>query len=288
MEFQQMTSFVAVAEENNFSRAARRLRIAQSSVSLQLKRLERELGVQLVSRASQPVRLTPAGEAFLGEVRQVLDLAGQAVEEARGVAAGRAGTIRVGFNFVAGRLVLPATLRRMHAEHPSLNVELTCMHSGPQLRALADGELDVALVFGAQQRRGWRSMPVLRVELVAMVDKRHRWARRDAVGFRELAGQRCVLFGREMCPAMYDEIQSAAARTGTRLDIVEEINDPLATAVAVRTRQVVGFTSAPAGTRAPPRAWSPCPWSARCRPCPSMPCGAPTAPPARWRRSCAA
>ncbi|MEV0621417.1 LysR family transcriptional regulator [Nonomuraea sp. NPDC050404] len=245
MEFQLMDAFVAVAEEHNFGRAARRLNVAQSSVSLRLKRLEREVGVELVSRSSQPVRLTPAGQVFLDEVRQVLQLAGEAAETARAVAAGRRGTLRIGFNFAAGALVLPAALTRLHAERPGLRAELLRQDSGPQLRALAEGELDVALVFGAQHRPGWRTMLVHRVDLVALVDRRHSWVRRESVGFKELAEQRCVMPRRELCPAMYDELHTVARRAGTPLDVVAELRDPLATAVAVRTRRVVGFTTAP-------------------------------------------
>ncbi|GLZ36535.1 LysR family transcriptional regulator [Actinokineospora sp. NBRC 105648] len=245
MQFQQLVSFLAIAEEHNFGRAARRLHLAQSSVSLQLKRLEREVGVELVSRSSHQVRLTAAGEVFLGEVRQLLDLADDAVEVARAVAAGRAGRLRVGFNFAAGRLVLTPALVRLHAEHPGLGVDLTERRSGPQLRALADGDLDLALVFGAPAAAGFSSVPVRRVDLVALLTDTHRWAGRDKIGFRELAGQPCVLFGREQCPAMYDEIRAVAQRTGTDLAVVEEIDDQLATAIAVRARQVIGFASAP-------------------------------------------
>ncbi|PPK64908.1 LysR family transcriptional regulator [Actinokineospora auranticolor] len=245
MQFQQLVSFLAIAEEHNFGRAARRLHLAQSSISLHLKRLEREVGVELVARSSHRVSLTPAGEVFLDEVRQVLDLADSAVAAARAVASGRAGTLRVGFNFAAGRLVLPPALVRMHAEHPDLRVDLTEKRSGPQLRALADGELDVALVFGAPTAPGLVSAQVSRVDLVALVTESHPWARRDRVRFRELAGQPCVLFGREQCPAMYDELRAIAGRTGTELAVVAEIDDPLATAATVRARRVVGFASAP-------------------------------------------
>lgn len=245
MEFQQMVSFVTVAEEGNFGRAADRLHLAQSSVSLRVKRLERELGVELVARSPQPVRLTAAGQAFLDGIKEVLDLADHAADVARSVAEGRSGTLRIGFNFAAGRLVLPAALKRLHAEQPGVRVELTQSRSGPQLAALAAGDLDVAFVFGRPGSGGLRAAPVRRVSLVAMVNRRHRWARRPRVSFRELAGQQCVLFGREQCPAMYDEIQNIAAGTGTRLDVVEEIDDSLGTAVAVRTRPIVGFASAP-------------------------------------------
>ncbi|NIJ11892.1 DNA-binding transcriptional LysR family regulator [Saccharomonospora amisosensis] len=245
MEFQQLVSFVAVAEEHNFGRAAHRLHLAQSSVSLQVKRLEREVGVELLARAQHPVRLTPAGQVFLAEIKEALELVERAADAARSVAEGRSGTLRVGFNFAAGRLVLPSALTRLHAEHPGIRVELTQARSGPQLRALAAGELDVAFVFGSPTGGEVSSAPVQRVDLVAVVNRRHRWARRDHVGFRELSGQQCILFGREQCPAMYDEIHNIAAGTGTQLDVVEKIDDSLATAAAVRARPLVGFASAP-------------------------------------------
>ncbi|MBX6357866.1 MAG: LysR family transcriptional regulator [Micromonosporaceae bacterium] len=253
MELRYLVSFLAIAEELHFGRAAARLHLAQPSLSQQLQRLEREVGVELVSRTSHEVKLTPAGRAFEVEARRVLDQSRRAVRAAREAASGRAGTISIGFNFPAGQRVLQPTLVKLNADYPNISTNLWEARSGPQLMALSEGRLDVALVFAGPLAAQLRSQRVLTVPLVAVVGRGHPWAERRQVPFRELAQQCCVLFGREQSPAMHDAIVGAAERCGIRLNIADEVDDPGATGIVVATRQVVGFASAARATHLPPR-----------------------------------
>jgi DNA-binding transcriptional LysR family regulator len=96
VEIRQLAYFVTVAEELSFERAAQRLHIVQPAVSQQVRRLERELGVQLLDRSSRHVRLTSAGERLLPEARAVLAAAGRTRQIAASIAAGADGLLRVG------------------------------------------------------------------------------------------------------------------------------------------------------------------------------------------------
>lgn len=244
MEFRYLESFLAIADELHFGRAARRLHIAQPSLSQQLQRLEKELGVVLVARTSHEVRLTPAGRVFAAEARSIVERLAKAADLARATAAGRVGTVRVGFNFPAGQHVLPRTLQRLAEDHPGVVASLWEKRSGPQLAGLLAGELDVALVFGRPLSARLRSRSLLSLPLVAVVGDDHPWARREQVAFRELAGRPCVLFRRDESPAMYDAIVRAAEDSGISLTIAAEVDDTGATGVVVSTRPVVGFASA--------------------------------------------
>ncbi|OZM79597.1 LysR family transcriptional regulator [Pseudonocardia sp. MH-G8] len=250
MEFRYLRSFLAIAEELHFGRAAQRLHLAQPSLSQQLQRLEREVGVELVRRSSHQVRLTPAGEVFRDEAEKLVERMDRAVAATRAVATGRAGMLSIGFNFPAGQELLPAALARLDAEHPRVQTQLWERRTGPQLEGVLDGELDVAFVYGSPASPQLRSKELMRVPIVAVVGEQHPWAGREALPVRMLEGQPCLLFRREQSPAMHDAITGAAERAGIKLTIAGEVDDPVATGVLVSARQVIGFSSASRAARA--------------------------------------
>ncbi len=243
MEFRHVLAFLAIADELHFGRAAAKLHLTQPSLSQQLQRLERTLGVELVARTTHEVRLTRAGKAFEVEARALVRQVEKARRSAREAAAGRSGTIRVGYNFPAGQHVLPAALEKMQADFPDVSVVLEEKRTGPQLQALDDGSLDVALVYGRPLTSKFQHRRLLRLSMVAVVGRLHKWAGRPGVPFAELSGQPCVLFKRELSPAMYDAIVRGADQAGIRLSIAYEIDDPGAIEILVTAKPVVGFAS---------------------------------------------
>jgi DNA-binding transcriptional LysR family regulator len=247
MELRHLVSFLAIAEELHFGRAAARLHLSQPSLSQQLQRLERGLGVELVARTSHDVRLTAAGRAFEEEARTIVSQVQKATLTARQVAAGRTGVINVGYNFPAAAHVLPPVLKRMSADYPDVSVSLAERRTGPQLAALSAGELDVAIVYGRPSSPEFQHRRLLRVPLVAVVGAGHALAGRGGVAFGELARQQCVMFARELSPAMYDVIFSAAETSGISLTVSHEVDDPSATALVVSVRPLVGFASVSRG-----------------------------------------
>ncbi|TQM11811.1 LysR family transcriptional regulator [Pseudonocardia kunmingensis] len=251
METRYLRSFLAIAEELHFGRAARRLHLAQPSLSQHLQRLERDVGVALVRRSSHEVRLTPAGELFRDEARKLLDHMDRAVAAAHAVATGRAGTLTIGFNFPAGQDVLPAALVHLGAQHPRVQTQLWERRTGPQLEGVLGGELDVAFVYGSPTSPRLSSKELMTVPIVAVVGEHHPWAGRDDLPMRMLERQPCLLFRREQSPAMHDAIVGAAGRAGIKLTIAGEVDDPVATGVLVSARQVIGFSSASRASRGP-------------------------------------
>jgi DNA-binding transcriptional LysR family regulator len=250
MEFRHLRSFLALTEELHFGRAAAKLHLTQPSLSQQLQRLERKLSVTLLERTSHEVRLTPAGEVFRDHARVIVQRMDGAAQAAREAAAGRHGTVRVGYTFSAWQEVLPKVLARMHERHPRITVKLTEMRSGAAQAALAAGELDLAFGHGRPAAAGLRHRRMMEVPIVALVGAGHPWARLPRVDFADLARHRCILFGREQNPAMYDAILTAADRRGIRLDIAHHVDDLNATALVVATQPVVAFVSRHRGEHA--------------------------------------
>jgi DNA-binding transcriptional LysR family regulator len=151
MELRHFRYFVAVAEERSFVQAARRLRVAQPSLSKQVRALETELGVTLFDRLPRGVQLTRAGEAFLIEARSTLDAAGRAMASARGAAQAGVSVLE----FAHGELavygsVVEDLLAAFREAHPDALVRVSPKSDADTHKALRERRIDVACVFIAE------------------------------------------------------------------------------------------------------------------------------------------
>ncbi|MDJ0320718.1 LysR substrate-binding domain-containing protein [Pseudarthrobacter sp. PS3-L1] len=143
--FDQLSGFIAVAEELHFGRAAERLTMTQPPLSRQVQKLERSLGVVLFERDNRRVSLTAAGSAFLAEARRLMALADRAPRSAQTAAAGGTGVLSIGFTAAGGFSVLGPLLRRLDETLPGVSVTLHELVTQEQLGGLESGELDLGL-----------------------------------------------------------------------------------------------------------------------------------------------
>jgi DNA-binding transcriptional LysR family regulator len=124
LELRHLRYFLAVAEELNFSRAAERLHIAQPALSAQIRSVEKQIGVDLFVRTTRRVELTAAGELLLGDAREIVKRADEAVARLGALARGQRGALRVGFLGHGAGETSTEILRRFGAEFPAIEVEL--------------------------------------------------------------------------------------------------------------------------------------------------------------------
>jgi DNA-binding transcriptional LysR family regulator len=148
MELRQLRCFVAVADEQSFTRAAGRLHVVQSAVSAAVKALEADVGAVLLERNSKRLRLTDAGTALLPQARATLGAAQAAYDAVHEVQGGLRGTLRIGTMISIGLVDVPALLGGFHEQHPAVTLQVQAAPSGSAglARALLDGSLDVAFV----------------------------------------------------------------------------------------------------------------------------------------------
>jgi DNA-binding transcriptional LysR family regulator len=223
MELRHLRYFVTVAEEENVTRAARRLHVSQPPLSRQVRDLERELGVSLFDRGANGVRLTEAGQTFLVEARAVLQRADEAVELVQAVAAGKRGKVRVGHASPAVE-ILRRALRSFSRTHPHVSVDLREETSRAMLRGLRDRTLDVALTVAISPR----DFEGLAVESLGAhpvrvaVNRKHRFARLREVPLREVAREPIVAFTRSEHPEAYAGVLKILAPYTRSPKIVEE------------------------------------------------------------------
>ena len=173
----QISAFVAVAEELHFGRAAERLNMTQPPLSRQVQKLERAVGVRLLERDNRRVVLTEAGQAFLTEARRLLALVETAGDLARRVDRGAAGTLRLGFTAVSAIRTLGPFLRRMSEELPGVDVILHERVTPAQVDGLLRGELDLGLAARRSTPRRSTHRVVFREPLCAVVPATIGWRR---------------------------------------------------------------------------------------------------------------
>lgn len=148
MDIRRFRYFVAAAEEENLRRAAERLHVVQPALSKQIATLEAELGCALFTRANGRMYLTPAGQQYLIDIRQILRDVQRAKERALQTAAGQIGVLRVGFRETAGRSqIVSRSLSEFRNSQPGVELRLNQMTSPGQCDALRAGELDVGFVY---------------------------------------------------------------------------------------------------------------------------------------------
>ena len=221
IELRHLKYFVAVAEELHFGQAARRLGIAQPPLSVQIQRLEAELGVPLFERTSRRVELTAAGHRLLEEGKRILDDFSGAMEAARRAARGETGSITVAFAASVMFLSLPRIIRRFREEFPSVRLELRELPTGMQIDALRAGDLDIGFLREPPTDEAFATETVMRERLVLALSKRHELASRKRLRLIDVANEDFVLFPRDLAPGLHAHVLAMCAEAGVHPRVVQ-------------------------------------------------------------------
>jgi len=227
MELRHVRSFVAVAEELHFGRAAKRLGIAQPPLSQQIKRLEAELGVVLFHRTRRRVELTEAGRALLEEGRRLLAQAERTEQAAQRAHRGEVGRLEVGFVGSATYGPLPAILRAYRAAYPDVDLGLRQLTTAEQVAALLEGGIGVGLLRPpAPAAVGVLAVEtVQREEVLVALPQSHLLADWRRIPAAELAEEPFVLFPRAAGPGLYDQIVAICGRAGFVPTVAQEATE---------------------------------------------------------------
>ncbi|WP_158884958.1 LysR family transcriptional regulator [Amycolatopsis anabasis] len=204
VDLRRMEYFIAVAEELHFGRAARRLRISQPPLSMQIQRLEAELGVQLLERTKRNVALTAAGAVFLDEARETLRRVSRATERARRAARGDLGKLAIGVIESALYSVVPPVIRHFCTRFPEVEISVTESRIATQLRDLAEAKLDVGFVHPPLRHPELAEETLFTEPLLAVIPDSHPLAAQREVSLAQLCAQPLIMIPREINPPLHD------------------------------------------------------------------------------------
>lgn len=222
MELRHLRYFTVVAEMQNITKAAARLRVAQPALSRQLSDLENELGVKLMERGRLGVRLTAAGREFHRRARAILADAGRAADAARMAGGAMAGRLTLGFPTALHLDHLSPVIHDFRKRHPMVALHFQYGTREEQMKALRDGALDIAFVDVSGAIERMEHAVVWQVPFAVVMPDGHRLAKRASLGLRDLAGEDFVFCTRESRPAFYDEFHRHCANAGFHPHVVQE------------------------------------------------------------------
>ena len=225
MELRHLRYFVTVAEELHFGRAAARLFIAQPPLSQQIQQLERELGVSLFARTSRRVQLTPAGEAFFVEARQILQSVEQAAETAKRAARGETGWLGIGFAASATYDLLPAVLHDFRALYPEVELSLQELNAAEQAHALEEKTIHVGFARPYAPHSGSVVGAVLREAFLAALPEMHPLTGQASLPLSALAEQPFISFPELPKPSYAEAVRQACEGTGFMPHVVQEVRE---------------------------------------------------------------
>ncbi|HEX8272473.1 MAG TPA: LysR substrate-binding domain-containing protein [Longimicrobiaceae bacterium] len=218
MKLRHLQAFVAVAEARSFGRAARELSVAQPALSKQVAALERELGAALFVRGPREVALTPAGEAFIGEARGLLETSERAVARTRAAANSTAGTLHLGCAEMMRphEALLASALATLVGRHPRLTVASRRMSSAEQWAALRERRLHVGLGYGVPpEGTGLAHEHVAALTFTGvLLPAEHPLASRGLLRFADLAGLPLLFFPRDVNPPLHDCVMAGLRERG--------------------------------------------------------------------------
>ena len=227
MNTRQIEYFLAVAEELSFTKAAEKMYVSQTAVTQQIRALEEQMGVQLFSRTKKKVELTPAGELFMIEGRQILEHIENAFTHVRDASAGMTGGLEIGFANYASN-ILANSLQEFHSRYPNIKLHFKSYNPSVLLDRLRLGELDLIFspIFEPSVYQGCLLQEVSRVSLIAVLPSSHPLAGKHYLTKKDLADQRLILACTPDSKIGEDrKIIDSFVTAGFHPDIVDRIED---------------------------------------------------------------
>jgi DNA-binding transcriptional LysR family regulator len=216
MDLRHLRYFQAGAEELSFSKAARRLRIAQPALSRAVQELEQDLGTRLIDRNRRTVALTPAGTVLLGETAVVLERLDESLRRVKRTAAGEEGELRLGYIGPPTQPFLGRLLAEYRQRFPKVSVHLEERTPERVWEMVAKGRLSVALTrpVPGQGERALSTLLLRQEPLGIVVRADHPLAEKKSIAWKDLAQEPLIVLARREGVGLHDEILAACRAAG--------------------------------------------------------------------------
>ncbi|WP_439257168.1 LysR family transcriptional regulator [Lonepinella sp. BR2271] len=246
MNLKHLRSFLAVAQEANFGRAAQRLHIAQPPLTRQIRALEEELGTDLFIRTTKGAELTEAGEVLFSEVPNILALVQRAKEQTQLASKGMIGRLDIGI-FSSGVLyVIPQLLARFNEQRPGVRIGLHSMTKHEQIEALRERRISIGFTRFMPQEDDIAVGTILQEPFMVALHEDHPLCQQTQIQLSDLANQPIILYPNFPTHGLAQEVRQAFEHERVNLTVGWETEDFVTAISLVASRLGLCITTASA------------------------------------------
>lgn len=230
MTIEQLTYFTVICETLNYTRAAELLHVSQSALSLQISKLERELGCTLLYRTTRSVLITAAGEHLRQRALHILSEVDALPEEVSAVETGTQGTLTLGYYNLYEKGIYERIIKKIRREHPNLLIIPKKVDTIDFMLSLDKQGVDgILLPAPCVKGMGWiEAITLEKGGLGLLVGEDSRFYDREHIGIQEVANEKLILFSRQLIPRLYDQMIADFYKHKCLLHNVLHISDPTA------------------------------------------------------------
>nr|WP_218878632.1 LysR family transcriptional regulator [Pseudomonas flavescens] len=244
--------FLAVAEDQNFTRAAKRLGMSQPPLTEQIQALEQSLRVQLFTRSRRGAHLTAAGAAILPAVRKFADQLERLELAVHEAVAGHAGVVTIGAITSAMIDVLPPLIEQFKQDHPLITVSVREIDSAEAIPALEAGDIDIAFArLEGNLGRHLQSLPLSEDRLAVALPNDHPLSASKSVSLKSLADETLVMASRDVSPVYFDYLVGQCKASGFAPRIVHQVRSVSSQVAFVSCGQGIALVPSSMGKLAP-------------------------------------
>jgi DNA-binding transcriptional LysR family regulator len=221
IDLRQLRYFLAVAETLHFTRAAKKLGIAQPPLSQQIRKLEQNLGYPLFIRSTRGVRLTPAGKLLATRAQATLDKVRNDMAEVRRIGRGEEGTLTVAFSGSIMFTNLPLAIQDYRRRFPRVELRLRELTTAAQIASLLDRSIDLGFLRDGDPTEGVHIETLLKERFLAVLPQSHPLAAKATLRMKDLATEPFILFARSHGALAWDRTIACCERAGFTPNIVQ-------------------------------------------------------------------
>lgn len=214
MDIKQLTHFIAVAQEGNYSKAAERLSVSQPTLSIAVKKLEEELGVKLFYSFNREQKLTDQGQQLLDGARHLMDVYQQTVEDVKVTNKNRSGSFVFGLSPLFGACFFGDLIPGFAEAYP--NIEIRMIEDGAYKidQCIVKGDVDIAVTLRSERISSFASCHFSTQRNVALLNKNHPLAQAESITVSELRNDSFAIFNQDFI--LHQQIMSACHNAGFR------------------------------------------------------------------------